>query len=77
MDEMIRYIFGSLHCSETTLRMMSKTLKNQRSFNRSVTFWAMIVTAHAIIRELEIRGMQYQIEALKSEIKEFKKMEGD
>lgn len=35
MDEMIRYIFGSLRCSETAMRVFAKTLRKQRSFNRS------------------------------------------
>lgn len=32
MDEMIRYIFGSLRCSETAMRVFAKTLRKQRSF---------------------------------------------
>ena len=36
MDEMIRYIFGSLRCSETAMRVFAKTLRKQRSFNRSM-----------------------------------------
>lgn len=35
MDEMIRYIFGSLRCSETAMRVFAKTLRKQRSFNRA------------------------------------------
>ena len=35
MDEMIRYIFGSLRCFETAMRVFAKTLRKQRSFNRS------------------------------------------
>lgn len=27
MDEMIRYIFGSLRCSETAMRVFAKTLR--------------------------------------------------
>lgn len=33
MDEMIRYIFGSLRYSETAMRVFAKTLRKQRSFN--------------------------------------------
>ena len=29
MDEMIRYIFGSLRCSETAMRVFAKTLRKQ------------------------------------------------
>lgn len=44
MDEMIRYIFGSLRDSETALRVISKNLKKQRSFNRSVTLFSMAMS---------------------------------
>lgn len=77
MDEIIRYIFGSLRYSETALRVMSKTLKKQRSFNRSVAWFAIIVTAENIVREMQIRNMYSKIEALQKEIKELKNTEGD
>ena len=63
MDEMIRYIFGSLRCSETAMRVFAKTLRKQRSFNR--------------ITVLEIRSMRDEIGNLKNEIKELRKTEGD
>lgn len=77
MDEMIRYIFGSLRCSETAIRMMSKTLQKQKSFNRSVAIFSMIATAHIILQGLEIRNMHQKIDTLKNEIKELNKTEGD
>ena len=33
MDEMIRYIFGSLRCSETAMRVFAKTLRKQMTVN--------------------------------------------
>lgn len=44
MDEMIRYIFGSLRCSETAMRVFAKTLRKQRSFNRSTVMVATVMT---------------------------------
>ena len=69
MDEMIRYIFGSLRCSETAMRVFAKTLRKQRSFNRS--------TVNMLIQDLEIRSMRDEIGNLKNEIKELRKTEGD
>lgn len=44
MDEMIRYIFGSLRCSETAMRVFAKTLRKQRSFNRSTVMAATVIS---------------------------------
>ena len=63
MDEMIRYIFGSLRCSETAMRVFAKTLRKQRSFNRSTIMVATV--------------MRDEIGNLKNEIKELRKTEGD
>lgn len=77
MDEMIRYIFGSLRCSETAMRVFSKTLRKQRSFNRSTVMVATIMTVNMLIQDLEIRSMRDEIGNLKNEIKELRKTEGD
>lgn len=70
MDEMIRYIFGSLRCSETAMHVFAKTLRKQRSFNRSTVMVATVMTVHMLIQDLEIRSMR-------DEIKELRKTEGD
>lgn len=77
MDEMIRYIFGSLRCSETAMRVFVKTLRKQRSFNRSTVMVATVMTVNMLIQDLEIRSMRDEIGNLKNEIKELRKMEGD
>lgn len=77
MDEMIRYIFGSLRCSETAMSVFSKTLRKQRSFNRSIVMVATVMTVHMLIQDLEIRSMRDEIGNLKNEIKELRKTEGD
>lgn len=77
MDEMIRYIFGSLRCSETAIRAMSKTIRKQRSFNNTVTLFVVIAAVSMTIHEYEIRYLNGQIETLKKEIKELKQTEGD
>jgi len=77
MDEMIRYIFGGLRCSETAMSVFAKTLRKQRSFNRSIVMVATVMTVHMLIQDLEIRSMRDEIGNLKNEIKELRKTEGD
>lgn len=77
MDEMIRYIFGSLRCSENAIRMFTKTLRKQKSFNRSVAILAMVMTLNMFAQYMEICNMYDEIKNLKSEIKELRKTEGD
>ena len=77
MDEMIRYIFGSLRCSETEMSDVVMTLRKQRSFNRSTVMVATVMTVNMLIQDLEIRSMCDEIGNLKNEIKELRKTEGD
>lgn len=77
MDEMIRYIFGSLRCSKTAMRVFAKTLRKQKSFNRCTVMVATVMTMHMLIQDMEIRSMRDEIGNLKNEIKELKKTEGD
>lgn len=77
MDEMIRYIFGSLHCSETAIRTFAKALKKQESFNCSIFMVVTVMTVNMLIQEREIRSMRDKIMNLKNEIKELRKTEGD
>lgn len=77
MDEMIRYIFGTLRNSETALQSVAKNLRKQASFNRSVAFLGMTMALHLIVQEMEIRSINRDLEALQKEIKELKKTEGD
>ena len=77
MDEMIRYIFGSLRDSETALRVISKLLKRQMSFNRSVTFFSVATTMCLLAQGMDIRNMRCELKTLQKEIKELKNTEGD
>lgn len=77
MDEMIRYIFGSLRCSEKAIGVFAKVLKKQRSFNRSAAIIATATTLHLIAQDIDIRRMNNEIENLKTEIKELRNTEGD
>lgn len=68
MDEMIRYIFGSLRCSETAMRVFAKTLRKQRSFNRSTVMVATVMTVNMLkaLSRIDIyRQTKNQFSALK------------
>ena len=77
MADMIRYIFNSLNDTETFLRVISKSLRKQVFFNRSVIFFMALHLISAAAQEIEIRIINRDIEALRKEIKKLKKTEGD
>lgn len=77
MDEMIRYIFGSLRCSETVMRAITKTLSKQKSFNRTMSLFAVVTTAHLVVQNMEIAALRDELRDLKKEVKELKNTEGD
>ena len=77
MDEMIRYIFGSLRCSENAMRVFAKTLRKQKSINRTMSFFAVVATANIVIQGMEITALRDELQNLKKEIKERKNTEGD
>lgn len=65
MDEMIRYIFGSLRCSETAMRVFAKTLRKQRSFNRGTVMVATVMTVNmlngyhnALVQQIKDAGQE-------------------
>ena len=77
MDEMIRYIFGSLRCSETAMRVFAKTLRKQKSFNRTVSLFAVGTTTCLVIQNMEVAALRDELRDLKKEVKELKNTEGD
>ena len=77
MDEMIRYIFGSLRNTESMHSFICKSMKRQQSINFRVTVWMKMATTYMVLNEIENRKMRCQLESLKNEIKELKHTEGD
>ena len=77
MDEMIRYIFGSLRCSESAMRAITKTLSKQKSFNHTVSLFVVLTTVQIMIHNMEITALRDKLHNLKKEIKELKNTEGD
>ena len=60
MDEMIRYIFGSLRNTETMHRVICKSMKRQQSINFRVTFWMTMATTYMVLNEIENRKIWLQ-----------------
>lgn len=77
MGEVMNYIFRSLQSSERRVDIISRTIGRQRKFNKSVTFFAVAVTANIIIGEVERREQAVKIKKLESEIEELKRLEGE
>lgn len=77
MSEMVNYIFRSLQNSERRLDIVSRTIGKQRKFNKSVTFFAVAVTANLIVGEIERREQAVKIKKLENEIEELKRLEGE
>ncbi len=74
MDEMIHYIFSNLRRSE---KIIAKNLREQKSFNRSVKLFAVIITVNTIALKFENSKMSNEIKNLKSEINDLKTTRGE
>lgn len=77
MSEMMNYIFGSMGRSETAIKNINKTLRNQARFNKKMTVFALVITAYAVLSELDRREQEKEIKKLSNEIKELKSSEGE
>lgn len=71
MDELMNYIFGSLRRSE---KIITKSLREQKSFNHSVKLFAVIITINTIALKFENSKMSNEIKNLKTEIDNLKNM---
>lgn len=76
MNEMIRYIFGSMQLQECLMKNVKKTLKMQTKMNVCLTLFTVVSTACMITAEMKRLEMMTEIKALKDEIEELKHVEG-
>lgn len=76
MNEMIRYIFGSIQLQECLMKNVKKTLKMQTKMNVCLTLFTVVSTACMITAEMKRLEMMTEIKALKDEIEELKHVEG-
>lgn len=76
MNEMIRYIFGSMQSQECSMKNVKKTLKTQTKMNVCLALFTVASTACMITAEMKRLEMITEIKALKDEIEELKHAEG-
>lgn len=77
MDEMIRYIFGSLSSSENTIKLMKKALRYQAEFNLTVVFFTSMATAYIALTEIRSYEQNKKINEISDQIKELSHSEGE
>lgn len=76
MNEMIRYIFGSMQSQERSMKNVRKTLRMQAKTNTWLTLFTVVSTACMVTAEVKRLEMMAEIKALKDEIEELKHAEG-
>ena len=76
MNDMIGYIFGSLHNSEEAIKLINKALKSQAKLNRQLITITAVTTLYMYMSEYERKKQNKKIEALSKEIEELK-MKGE
>lgn len=77
MNEMIGYIFRSLHSSEKAIKNVTKTLNAQYKFNKSVTSFAIASAALLTVQHIRTTLMEKELETLRKEIEELKGEKGE
>lgn len=77
MGEMLTYIFSSLRTSERRLDTVSRILRKQRSFNNSVTVFAVVTSLNMASMYAEQKSQAKRIKQLEKEIEELKHPEGE
>lgn len=76
MDEMIRYIFGSMQSQERSTKNIKKALRMQAKTNTWIALFTIVSTACMVTAEVKRLKMMTEIKALKDEIEELKHAEG-
>lgn len=76
MDEMIRYIFGSMQSQERSTKNIKKALRMQAKTNTWIALFTIVSTACMVTAEVKRLKMITEIKALKDEIEELKHAEG-
>lgn len=77
MDEMIRYIFGSLRSSENTIKLMKKALRYQTKFNLTVVFFTSMTTVYIALTEVRAYEQNKKINEISAKLKELNQSEGE
>lgn len=77
MCEVFNYIFGSLKSSETEIKGIQKTLKQQTRINRDITVLVWVMSAYVIVNDIQRYKQNKKIKKLENEITQLKQTEGE
>lgn len=67
----------SVRDNEKVIKIMYRTFRRQKSFNRNMNFLAAIMVAYTIISEIDRREQKRKIKVLDDEIEELRRLEGE
>lgn len=70
MNEMMKYIYGTLHDSERAICLISKNLKNQRTINNCLVLFMVLSAVKNTLDDIRYREQQERIEALEKRLEE-------
>lgn len=74
MNDMVKYIFGSLQNSEMAISKINHALIKQAKINRRMSMALGITVGYMIALDISITNQNKQIEKLNKEIEELKHM---
>lgn len=84
MDNMVNYIFSSMHATEQVVGGVLKNLKKQKKFNKRVAMFTAIAAIYItdnrlkiIKQEAKIKALNTEIESLKEDIEELGQTKGE
>lgn len=77
MNNMIGYIFGSLHSSEKAISGIIKCLKSQSRVNKAFVLCSVIGAVNIVVLVDKCEQQQKAIEKLAKEIEELKEAKGE
>lgn len=77
MNEMMKYIFGSLHDSERAIHLISKNLKHQRTINNCFVVFMVLSAVKGTLDDIRYKEQQERIETLEKQLKEQVQLKGD
>lgn len=77
MVNIIDYLFNKAWKHEHVLGNITKTLRNQKRFNRVVTTFALTMTVYVITEEIYNYEQNKKIEKIRNEIEELKRTKGE
>ena len=77
MEEMMSYIFGTMHNCEAAVGGIYRVLKKQKRFNTRMTAFAIGVVVFAAVADGHRKWQDEKIEKLEKEIRDLRDSKGE